>query len=129
MSRHHLPLKPSPLKNTTPELGSQSDMMTMKAHSRVIPSNALTKFLLTTLPSELNCSMDVNSLAPSSVTTRSSQTISRPMHLTCMEDNLNRPLAFGWEQLLKVNADTPKLPTSLNILERMGLGNQMLMVR
>src|SRR5258708_2270163 len=55
--------------------------------------------------------------------------ISRPTHLTCTEDDLNRLLAFRWEQSLKVNMDTPKLLMSLNILERMGLGNQMLMVR
>src|SRR5258707_10945046 len=113
MSRHHLPLKPKPPKYLMPELGNQLGKETMATWSRVTPLSISMKSSPTTLPSELHYLMDVNSLGLSSVTTQSSQMISAPMHLTCMEDNSNKLLLFGWEQLPEVNVNTSKLPMSL----------------
>ncbi len=113
MSRHHLPLKPEPPKYLMPELGNQLGKETMATWSRVTPLSISMKSSPTTLPSELHYLMDVNSLGLSSVTTQSSQMISAPMHLTCMEDNSNKLLLFGWEQLPEVNVNTSKLPMSL----------------
>src|SRR5260221_2826 len=129
MSRHHLPPKPKPPKYLMLELGNQLGKATMATWSRVTPLSILMKSSPTTLPSELHYLMDVNSLGPSSVTTQSSWTISAPMHLTCMEDDLNKLLPFGWEQSPKVNMNTSELPMSPNTLEMMGLENQMLMIR
>src|SRR5258708_27574768 len=129
MSRHHLPLKPKPPKYLMPELGNQLGKAMMATWSRVTPLSISTKSSLTTLPSELHYSTDVNSLGPSSVTTQSSWMISTPTHLTCMEDDSNKLLPFRWEQSPEANVNTSELPTSPNTLETMGLENQMLMIR
>ena len=129
MSRHPLPPKPkiSPEWSTLmPE--RHMSMIMMEEKSKVRPLNGSMKSSLITLSSESRCMRDANYSPLYSTTIPSSLMSSALRCIIIMENASSRLPQPEHMQSHRVNESITSLP-SQNLLERMGLGNQMLMIR
>src|SRR5258708_32760663 len=78
----------------------------MEAQSKVNPSNTSMKSSPIILPSELRCLTVVSSVNLSSAKIQSSQTISAPRRITCMEDDSSKLQPFRWQRPPEASANT-----------------------
>src|SRR6266436_570514 len=129
MSRHPLPPKPK----ISPEQPAQAlerrvGATMMEAKSKVKLLDASTKSSPTILPSESRCMRDVDCSRPPSTTMPSSQMNSAPRHITASENVLSKLQQPECVQSREVSESATSLPGQ-NLLERMSLGNQTLMIR
>src|SRR5260221_8545096 len=129
MSRPLLPPKPkiNPIQSTLTPKTCKSMTMT-EEKCKVIPSNALMKLSLTTLLSESQCMKGVIYSPPSLTTIPSLLPNNELRCSTNMANILNKPLQPKYMQSHGVNKRITSPPTQ-NLLERMGLGSQTLMIR
>ncbi len=123
-----LEIKANP-RLSTPVLGSNLRLVPVRTWSRPGPSRCLTRLSPTSWLNAPQCMMPVgSSQLPLKKTLHSCQS-NAPRLTTFMVNTLRKPMACECEQLPKVTKDKTIPLWAQTLLERMGLGNQMLMVR
>ena len=129
MSKHPLPLKPkiSP-KQPALALERRIGMTATEVKSKVRPLDTSMKLSLTISPSESQCMKDVDCLPPPSATIPSSQ-INNALRCTTTTGSILSKLLQPEHAQLHGVSESMTSPLSQNLLERMGLGDQMLMIR
>src|SRR5258708_7759536 len=103
-------------------------MTMMEVKSKVKLLDASTKSSLTISPSKSQCMRDVNCSHLPSTTMPSSQMNSVLRHITALENVLSKLQQPECVQSCEVSKSATSLPGQ-NLLERMSLGNQTLMIR
>ncbi len=116
-------------KLLTPTTGGPLELVPAEAHSRLRPSRYLMKFLPTSWPNAHPCMMHVDSSQLPLKTIPLSCQSNMPILMAHMDATWRKPLLPKCEQSPEAVMNQTNLPPDWTLLERMGLGNQMLMAR